>query len=639
MLFSIFLSQSILNQTGQQDVFMIYRYARAANLALSLAPAKISHWLFTPPGMHLPALALTLWRERPDLQKQFDIRTIKGRQGLARWFVFNAFGEMSLTFDEATRLALAPWHTPFPRLPVLAGLPITWLMRAASRRDKLPPSSLTTPAGQRRLVSWYARIGLSRYGWLPLLPDAQARAMAEPDPAHGAPRILGWLWDDEPDIRARFTGPADPALGAWLQKNGAARFPVLADPRIGLAEPSAASSWLGFAVPGQPPAPRWPAIAVSDRPSVALPFGVNLIGHARGRLGVGEDVRMAARALASVGVPFVVRDVEVGKEVESDDEMADALSEAAPYRFTMFVTTGMETVRAVRQLDQSLLQGRLSVGFWPWELPEFPVLWHHAYRLVDEVWASSRYTHDAYARSVPVPLRHMPMAVTVEPSEGRQRADFALPEGRFLFIFTYDALSRDARKNPLACLAAFDRAFPQGDEPVGLVVKGHRADKSPAWEALAARAVRDPRLFLFDRSLSRGALLDLYRACDCFVSLHRAEGFGRNIAECMALGKPVVVTAHSGNMDFTRSDTAALVPAALREVRPGEYPYAAGQIWAEPDVGAAAAQLRRVFADSPWRGQIATSGAARIAQSYAPEVVGRAWHAGLEALERRFAGR
>jgi glycosyltransferase involved in cell wall biosynthesis len=34
--------------------------------------------------------------------------------------------------------------------------------------------------------------------------------------------------------------------------------------------------------------------------------------------------------------------------------------------------------------------------------------------------------------------------------------------------------------------------------------------------------------------------------CDCYVSLHRSEGFGLTIAEAMLLGKPVIATRYGG---------------------------------------------------------------------------------------------
>ena len=44
-------------------------------------------------------------------------------------------------------------------------------------------------------------------------------------------------------------------------------------------------------------------------------------------------------------------------------------------------------------------------------------------------------------------------------------------------------------------------------------------------------------------------------ACDCYVSLHRSEGLGLTMAEAMAVGKPVVATAWSGNLDFMSDET------------------------------------------------------------------------------------
>ena len=66
--------------------------------------------------------------------------------------------------------------------------------------------------------------------------------------------------------------------------------------------------------------------------------------------------------------------------------------------------------------------------------------------------------------------------------------------------------------------------------------------------------------------LSRQAVDSLMACSDAFVSLHRSEGFGLPIAEAMALGKPVIATGWSGNMDFMSEDTAACVGYEIVEL-------------------------------------------------------------------------
>ncbi|MBT2187511.1 glycosyltransferase [Sphingobium sp. H33] len=581
-------------------------------LELLCAPF-VSTWMrpriVTPLGLRLPPLALDIYHERHDLRKAFDLAARKGRQQFSLWLMFHGFPEMDFIVDNRSRAALSAWQRPWPKLATLGLTPITWLMREAAKREGITTKELQDRAGQMRLLRWYFLTAMAKYNWSALLTDAHAAALMTVDD-NGAPVILNWLWEEEPDVRARFGGPTDPALREWLKHNGANRWRVLCDPRIGLATLGRQSA------------------------DVTLPFGVNLVGYPRGRFGIGEDVRMAAQALAAVGVPFTIRDIGPHSNITVEDASFNShVSDRMPFRFTIFCTTGMDMIYAVNLLGPRALEGQVVIGFWPWELPEFPDFWRHAYSYVDEVWASSRYTHDAYVRSATVPVRHMPMAVTFEATADLRRGDFGLPADRFLFLFAYDALSYDQRKNPKACLTAFDRAFPRGDEPVGLVIKGLRADGSEAWRLLKQRAARDPRLFLVESLLERGEMLDLYRACDCFLSLHRAEGFGRNIAECMGLGLPVIVTAHSGNMDFTRSDTAALVPVRLRQLAAGDYPYGTGQIWAEPDADAAAALMRRIVEDDVWREQIATTGQRRIVALYSPETVGRRFIEALSSME------
>ena len=103
-----------------------------------------------------------------------------------------------------------------------------------------------------------------------------------------------------------------------------------------------------------------------------------------------------------------------------------------------------------------------------------------------------------------------------------------------------------------------------------------------------------------------GRLLDdaefgsLVASVDCYVSLHRSEGFGLNILEHMVAGTPVIATAYSGNMDFMSllpPDYLATVSVAYEEVEifetvGGVYP--AGHTWAEPSTKDAARAMRAV---------------------------------------------
>ena len=600
----------LTNGTGQ------YRALTDAGYISSNYP-----FLHEPADDALPGVRPTLtrflkavWRLRPDVHSAFDLSTPEGQQGFIWWFLTCYAPELGLT-RVTTAEQRRIMNEQDPRAPADLFLPFTrHMFEVWSRQPELQRIfPLATPAGRNGFLVWYFSTGLARMGLLELLDEDQCRALSSPVPsAPLIPRILVFIWSLDAGLRERFGDLGHASLLPWSRSEGRERYPILR--RL--------SEMTG------PPEPKAPAV---HRPAVERPFGVNLIGYARGQFGVGEDVRMAALAMQAAGIPFTIFNIQPGNEVcQGDDSVETLITDRRPYAINLLCATGVETARLAVTEGSALFDGRRTIGYWPWELPEWPEEWRHAYALVDEVWASSRYTYDAYLKSSPKPVRHLPMAVAVEATAGLDRRSFGLPEGRFLFIFSFDVLSSLARKNPLACLRAFRQAFPLGSEPVGLVVKAMRATPDiPVWRTLLEEAGADPRVTIINRTLGRAEVLDLYRACDGFVSLHRAEGFGRGIAETMMLGKPVIVTGHSGNMDFTTSETAALVNHSLRPVAPGDYPFGEGQLWADPDIGHAAWWMRRLFEDRKVREDIARRGRLLVTATYAPKVVGAGYAAVL----------
>jgi glycosyltransferase involved in cell wall biosynthesis len=255
---------------------------------------------------------------------------------------------------------------------------------------------------------------------------------------------------------------------------------------------------------------------------------------------------------------------------------------------------------------------------------------------VQEVWESSRFACDAIAPETTKPVLLMPMAVAVPaPEPGLRRADFGLIEDKFVFYFSFDFRSYASRKNPLAAVAAFRRAFPLRNASAGLLLKTIGSDWLPEERDRLLEAIRgDPRILLIDREFTRPRAIALLALSDCFLSLHRSEGFGRGPAEAMLLGKPVIATDYSGTRDFATSETALLVDYELVPVGAEEYPGARAQVWAEPDIDQAAAAMRSLAGDRALAERLGNAGRARIRELYDPGVIGAHYLARFAAIAR-----
>ncbi|MEK0196260.1 glycosyltransferase, partial [Microcoleus anatoxicus] len=126
-----------------------------------------------------------------------------------------------------------------------------------------------------------------------------------------------------------------------------------------------------------------------------------------------------------------------------------------------------------------------------------------------------------------------------------------LPEDKFIFLFMFDIGSGFERKNPLATIEAFKRAFGKSNDDVLLIVKYRPHPLFLHLQAqLKAQAEDWPSIQFIEGDLKKEELHALVDNCNCYVSLHRAEGFGLTMAEAMYYGKPTIATAYSSNIEF-----------------------------------------------------------------------------------------
>jgi hypothetical protein len=151
------------------------------------------------------------------------------------------------------------------------------------------------------------------------------------------------------------------------------------------------------------------------------------------------------------------------------------------------------------------------------------------------------------------------------------------------------------RKNPLGLVEAYKRAFGPDEGPM-LILKSMFAERHLVSSERLRYATRDrPDIKIIDGVWPAGRKNALIGLCDCYVSLHRSEGLGLTMAEAMALGKPTIATAYSGNLDFMTEENSYLVRYSMTRVGEGWDPYDPDWEWADPDLDHAAWLMRHVY--------------------------------------------
>ena len=443
--------------------------------------------------------------------------------------------------------------------------------------------------------------------------------LTEPAPVGakaGINRYLFDLYNRRRDLQAEFPDLERDA-GAfieWVHAHGREEVPIV-DELLPPPPREFRRFMPGSATPASRVAPWW---------------GVNVVGYLQAEVGIGEAGRLIISGLDAHGVPVLPVEGAIRPDCRHDHEYQAVPPAAALFPINLLCSSPESLSPLVREVGREFFADRFSIGYWWWETNGLlPFEWRTDFELLDEVWVASHYVADCLSPQLSMPVLPMKLPVEVPDPPPIPREQLGLPQG-FLFLFIFDYGSTLKRKNPFATVEAFCRSFRPG-EGAALVIKCVNPQFDPEGHArLRALAGGHPDIRVIDQYVSSEEKNAMIAASDCYVSLHHAEGFGLTAAEAMYLGKPVIATGYSGNLDFMTADNSHLIAYTMTEVGEGAWPYPHNGVWADPEIEAAAEVMRRVFDDRDAARGLGALAAQDIRRTHSPRAAG-------EAMQQRLA--
>ena len=307
--------------------------------------------------------------------------------------------------------------------------------------------------------------------------------------------------------------------------------------------------------------------------------GFNLIGYATSPMGLGEDLRSFALLLECLNIPFSIIDLLTDVQGRLSNNYKNLTLEN--YDINIYFMSPHEYFNLISKENYSFEKNKLRIGYFLWELEDLPPRMIEACNFIDQIWCPSNFVRKIFYSATNKLTLTLPLPVLFHPGNSfNWRHRLNIPQSAFVCLYIFDIHSTINRKNPQAVVDVFLN-FLQYNPNAFLILKINRFDQSNI--NLLNLFLKHSNIKIIIEILSPSLLSDLYKTSDCYLSLHRSEGFGRTIVEAMQHGLFIVSTDYSGPRDYLSSTNACIVDWIAMPVKCGDYPHLTiDSKWSDP---------------------------------------------------------
>ncbi|ELY1993124.1 glycosyltransferase, partial [Flavobacterium psychrophilum] len=318
-------------------------------------------------------------------------------------------------------------------------------------------------------------------------------------------------------------------------------------------------------------------------------IGINIIGYVNKKFGLGQAVRSNISAIKSIKIPLSVNNFTLSNEIE---EILVESSNNNPYQVNLVQINFDKLPELIREKNKEYFEKKYNIGYWVWETENFPDQAKVFFDFFDEIWTASDFCVEAISKKVSIPVFKVPHPVSFD----FEKYITSQVNEKFVFLTMFDYNSSINRKNPSDAIIAFEKAFGKNNPKVELIIKTSKSDNFQEEKSKLLHLINsNTSIKIIEEILSETDLYKLIGSCNCFVSLHKSEGFGLTMGEAMLMGKPVIATAYSANTDFMNLNNSYLVGYEMEKIGSNYYFNSETDYWAKPNINCAVKQMKEVF--------------------------------------------